>query len=302
MFLIKLLFLTLIVFSVFLYLGKKLYLKEILKANFYFKNKKIKKFKLNKKCKKNIILISYLKKEVKLILRNPVFCIQIFYTVILLTIVVCTMIGLIVPQVIDLYNNNEEIKEMINNLRFDIEAVCIILGIIQIVGLFNYSSITAFSREGKNAYIIKILPINVYKQFIYKNIPQILLNVISSIAILSVIKIYIPVIELKYIFIMFVLSLIFTIINSFILSLIDLLMPKLKWDTEYEILKNNRNKLLQYVLIVINIFILIFFNKLFKEYNLDNGLYSFIGILFFILILFNYFINKKNNKLFKKIK
>ena len=92
-----------------------------------------------------------------------------------------------------------------------------------------------------------------------------------------------------------------TIINSFILCLIDLIMPKLKWDAEYEILKNSKNKLLQYVLIIFNILFLIFINDLFEKHNLNVSLGVLAGILIFILFIFNILILKFKNKLYKKI-
>ena len=297
---LKLVIINILAFILFIFLGNKLYLKQLLKANFYTKKKNNKEIKLNKRAKRNKIRISYIKKEFKLILKNPLFFIQSVYPVIMMTIMICVLISALVPAYNEILHR-EEYKEMLESLKFDIEAVCIILGVIQITGLFNYTSITSFSREGKNAYIMKVLPIGLYKQFIYKNIPQIVLNIISSIVILIVINFQIPAIGIKYILILFVLSFLITIINSNILCLIDLLMPRLEWDAEYEILKNNKNKLLQYVLIIFNILFLVFINKLFEKHNLNISLGVFAGLLICVLIIFNVIINKYNNKLFKNI-
>ena len=297
---LKLIIINFVALILFIFLGNKLYLKQLLRANFYYKKKRIKKIKLNKKIKKNIIAISYIKKEIKQIFKNPLFFIQSVYPVIMMTIMICVLISALIPAYNEILHR-EEYKEMLESLKFDIEAVCIILGVIQITGLFNYTSITSFSREGKNAYIMKVLPIGLYKQFIYKNIPQIVLNIISSIVILIVINFQIPAIGIKYILILFVLSFLITIINSNILCLIDLLMPRLEWDAEYEILKNNKNKLLQYVLIIFNILFLVFINKLFEKHNLNISLGVFAGLLICILIIFNVIINKYKNKLFKNI-
>lgn len=296
----NLIIINLFALILFIFLGNKLYLKQLLKANFYTKKKNNKEIKLNKRAKRNKIRISYIKKEFKLILKNPLFFIQSVYPVIMMTIMICVLILALVPAYKEILHR-EEYKEMLESLKFDIEAVCIILGVIQITGLFNYTSITSFSREGKNAYIMKVLPIGLYKQFIYKNIPQIVLNIISSIVILIVINFQIPAIGIKYILILFVLSFLITIINSNILCLIDLLMPRLEWDAEYEILKNNKNKLLQYVLIIFNILFLVFINKLFEKHNLNISLGVFAGLLICILIIFNVIINKYKNKLFKNI-
>lgn len=296
----ELIIINLFGFGVFYFFGNKLYLEQLLKANFYFKPKKNKKIKIYKKAKKNLIGISYLKKEIKLLTRNPLFFIQSIYPVILIIIVASILIIALVPQYRNLMQM-EQYKEQFKDVKFDIEAVCIIIGLVQITTLFNYCSITAFSREGKSAYCIKILPVSLQKQFVLKNIPQIFFNTICSIIILIIINLKIPEISCKYFYIMFIISFLMIIINSFILTLIDLLMPKLEWDSEYEILKNSKNKLLQYVLIVFNILFLNYIEKIFKNYNLDKSLYILIGILFLILIIFNILFSKFKNKLYKNI-
>ena len=63
--------------------------------------------------------------------------------------------------------------------------------------------------------------------------------------------------------------------NSFILCLIDLLRPNLDWNGEYAILKNNKSKLLQYILIIFNIIALKSVNNMFKGYKLDVSLCIF---------------------------
>ena len=297
---LKLIFINLIGFLIFIYLGNKFYLKQLLKANFYFKNKKNKNIKLNKKLIKNNIGFSYIKKEFKLLFKNPIFFIQSIYPVILMTVVFAILIITLVPTFRETLKG-EDFKEYAEQLKFDIEAVCLIIGAIQVVGLFNYTSITSISRDGKNAYIMKYLPIKLNRQIIYKSIPQILINTICTIIILIIINLKIPEIEINYLLIIFLLSVLLNIINSIILVIIDLLMPKLEWDEEYDILKNNKNKLLQYVLIILNILFLIYIKKIFEKIDLNISLIIFGIILIIFLIITNYLIFKFKNKLFKKI-
>ena len=298
---LKLIFINVIAFLLFIYLGNKLYLKQLLKANFYSKKKKIKKEKVNKKVKRKNIWDAFITKEFKVLFKNPLFFMQTLYPVFMTTLTVCVLVIALVP-VFNKAIHMAENKEILENLKFNIEAVCIIIGITQVVGLLNNSSITAFSRDGKSAYISKSLPISLYKQFIYKNIPQVFINTISSIIILFVIVYKIPVIGIKYYFIIFGISLILTIINSYILCLIDLLMPKLEWDAEYDILKNNKNKLFQYVLIILNILLLVFVNDAFEKHNLDKSLTIFATALGTIFIVFNILLRKYQTRLFNKIK
>ena len=92
---------------------------------------------------------------------------------------------------------NDEYKDVLNNIKFNLENAFLCIGVIQFPGLFNYISVTAFSREGKNAYIMRTIPIDLYKQFIYKSIPQVLINTISSMIVLLVVYYQIPQIGLK---------------------------------------------------------------------------------------------------------
>ena len=111
----------------------------------------------------------------------------------------------------------------------------------------------------------------------------------------------IPAIEFKYIIITFILSVLLILINSFILTFIDLINPRIDWKAEYEILKNSKNKLLQYVLIILNILFLIYMDNIFIEFNLDKSLFVFTFLIILIFMILDFIIFKFQNKLFKKI-
>ena len=288
-----------IMFITLVFLGKKLYLKSIFKSNNY--NKKVKKITLKKICKKNNKSISLVKKDFLTLSRNPLYFIYSIYPVILITVIISVLLMLFIPVCKEILKN-DEYKDVLNNIKFNLENAFLCIGVIQFPGLFNYISITAFSREGRNAYIIKTIPIDLYKQFIYKSIPQVLINSISSMIVLLVVYYQIPQIGLKNIAIVFLLSLIITIINSFILCLIDLKNPRLIWNEEYEILKNNKNKLLQYILAIVNIVFLINMHNVLRKYSFNSSICSLFIILLIIFIVLNIYIIRKKNKLFNKIK
>ena len=78
-------------------------------------------------------------------------------------------------------------------------------------------------------------------------------------------------------------------------------MPKLDWDGEYEILKNNKNKILQYVLIVFNILFLILIKGIFKKVELNIS-FAIIFIIFIVILFsFIFIINKNKRNLYKRI-
>ena len=296
----KLLIYNIIIFIPFLFIGKKFYLNQLLKTRIYTKNKKIFKNKINKKIKKNKTGFAYIKKEFKMLFKNPLFFIQCVYPVIIFAITIFAMLFILIPRFRYMLTL-DEYKDLAKNIKFDIEVMCIILGLLQVIGLFNRTSITAFSREGKSSYTIKYLPINLYKQFIYKNIPQIFTNTIISISVILLLHFKIPEISVKYMFIIFIISFLLYCINSFILVLIDLINPKINWESQYELLKNNHNKLLQYVLIVLNILFLIYIKNIFEETELNLAIFILLLILILFFIIINLIINKYKNKIFRKI-
>ena len=300
--LMKIILIDILSFIIFILLGNKIYLKQLLKYSFYTKNKKEISLNLESKLKKNNISKTFIKKEFNLLFKNPIFFIQCVYPVITFMVTLVILIVTLIPKIYGLLQT-EEYSNIFEGMSFDIEAACIIIGITQVIGLLNYSSVTAFSREGKDAYTMKYLPVSLYKQFIFKNIPQVFLNSMISFCLVGLIFGMISEIPRIYFIPITIITILFNLINSYILSIIDLLMPKLKWDSEYEILKNNKNKLLQYVLIVLNIIFIIYLKKLFMEveFELRNIFLIIILFLFILFFVFNVYIKKNINKLFRNI-
>ena len=80
---------------------------------------------------------------------------------------------------------------------------CIILCVIQFFSMFIYISITAISREGENAVFMKYIPVSLYKQYIYKCIPNIIMNVVTIVICLAVAQylLKLPIITINLLFI-----------------------------------------------------------------------------------------------------
>lgn len=297
---IKILFIDFVLFILFIITGKKTYLKEVLKNISYLTSVKNNRKKRINKYKKHNKSFSYLIKEVRNLFRNPMFFMQCVYPIITCLMITVMMSMVIIPKFREALNN-ETIRNQFNDLSFDITAVCIILGIIQIFFMLSPASLTAVSRDGKNAKFIKYIPISLYSQFIYKGIPQIIINIISVIGVVTTIHITIPEIKMKYIFEISMLAILLNIINSYIMLIVDLINPKLEWDTEYAVLKQNNNKIFQYVFSIISILFLIYMDNIFTDLNLEIAL-GYMAIIFIsIIILINIFVKIKIKSLYKKI-
>ena len=299
---IKLLFINIIAFIIFILVGKKLYLKNILINIEKININKIKKKKENYKYKKNKQKNAYIKKEFEDLVKTPTFFMQCVIPSILAVVAVALIIISVYPSLLVIMQD-EEIALEIPKFKFDISLFTTIIVIIQIAFTTSNLSITAISRKGKNAFFVKYIPISLYKQFLYMNIPQIILNTFISLIILGATKYLMPEIQIIYLIIIFIVGLILNIINSFLVLVVDLRRPNLEWDNETDAIKQNKNKLFQYVLSIIICLILIYFKQVFEGFKINLNLFIIFILIFllFILCLINKIIKNKINKLFNKI-
>ena len=298
--LIKLILISTITFFIFIFLGKLLYLKNLLKNIAYINKKKNNKKIIKNKYKKNKIKKSYIKNEFKKLIKNPTFFIQCIFQYIFLICVLLLITNLIMPTIINSFKEEDVINEIgINN--FALQCICTIIIIIQIIFTLGNLSLTAISREGKNAVVMKYIPVSIYKQFLWKNIPQILINTIPIIGMIAVIATNIPKISILYYWAGFLISMILNIINSFLMVVVDLRKPNLDWITETSAIKDNGKKLYQYVITIISCLIFVYFMRIFEDVNIIISLLVIIAILIIILVIINILIKKYINKLFEKI-
>ena len=295
---IKLILLNIFAFIIFIFIGTKLYLKELLiildnKSNIKKINKKY-KFKKENKIKK------YIKKDIKNMIKSPTFFIQNILQYIFIAIFFIIILNIFFPIIVQQINADNMIEKM-GLEEFKLQATLISVAIIQILFVFSNLSITAISREGKNAIFMKYIPISLYKQIKIKALPQIIINTIIILAI--IIDVYFQQINIPFIYLLsvFITSMLINIINSYLLVLVDLNKPNLNWTNQESITKNSGNKLYQYVM---TIFIFLILNYLLKIFKDNNYLFSMIiiNLLFLIiLILLKICIKKNQNKIFKNI-
>ncbi len=187
------------------------------------------------------------------------------------------------------------------NLSFNTEVVCDILIVLQVLFSISNISLTAISREGKNATFIKYIPIELYKQFVYKNIPQILLNFFVLIVILGIIWYLVPSINVLYLFMIFIIAMLINLINSYLMLIVDLRRPNLNWEAEYTVVKKSDNKFFQYAFMIVNILFLMYIAKILEDMNILVGLIIEMIIFALLFIILDRFIKKIQNKLFNKI-
>lgn len=297
---IKIILIDFITFIIFIFIGKKTYLKDILKNTSYLIKTSNKRINLYKKCKKNIIFKAYIKKEIKNLFRNSMVFMQCVYPMIISLITVIIISIILLPKLNEVLNN-PDIKQLIGNLEFDLSIVYIILSGIQVLFMISPASLTSISRDGKNASFMKYIPISYFRQILYKGLPQIFINSISVIIIVGILYYAFHSIGIVNVLLVFISSMILNALNSYSMIIVDLLNPKLEWDSEYEILKQNNNRYFQYAFTVIVILILVYLNKVLEGINLNLAIIITSIVFLFILIIELILIKIRENKLMKKI-
>ncbi len=289
---------TIAVYIVVLLVISKTYLKTALSvATNRIKKKSNSKEKKEKEYDENNILLAYVKKEFKNLNRNPIFFMQCVLPALLFPLIFC------IPMYLSLRNvGTGEIESLFASLSNIINSSYGLLGGLVVVlffFMFNFSTVAAISRDGENSVFMKYIPIDYSKQILYKIIPGILINIFPIFYVLILSKILIKNFSINIIlFIMFI-SMIINIFNNFIMIIIDLKHPKLKWITEYAVVKQNFNIFFAMIISIIEIIGLIILRK----YVQDLYLYGITLILLFTIlniVILNY-INKNKLKLFAKI-
>lgn len=291
----KVIIITLVPTIVFILLGRKLYLKNILQ-NKGKKTKKKRKYRY--KCRNKII--EYLKKDVKKIIKNPTYFIQYVFKYLLIVCVISLLLNIFIPLYVRELMKDGRIEKFVTDV-IALQSILIYVIIMQLIFTFSKLSITAISREGRDAKFMKYTPIPLYKQFKIKAIPQIFLNTIVIIMILTIFYLNIPKVNIGYYVIAFIIAMILNILNSYILLLVDLIKPNLNWTNEESISKDKTKSIYQYVMTIFIFLILCYFANIFENVKFAISVTLIIGIMLMVLILLKRYIKKNINKLFKNI-
>lgn len=285
---------------VFLIIGRFTYIKDVLWNMSVFNKKKNKEVRLYKKCKARNKTYAYLRNEIKSIIKSPTYFIHYIYNILVVLIVIVFITATLFPIIVQAINEAVE-DDIFNVLTFGFSGFSLIIGIIQVIFTLSSLSLTAISRYGKNATFFKYIPIKFKTQFRLKNMPQLIINTIIIVVILGTIHCLIPTINNLYILAMFIIAMLLNIINSNILLFLDLSRPRLNYENEITVIKQNDNKLFQYILTVVSCLIIWYLNEVTKELSLNVAILIEMIVFSVIVIGMEIFIHKKSNKLFKKI-
>ena len=289
---------TIIGFIVYMLIAQKIYFKGLV-GNLFGGGASNTNKEINQKEYRNSKLYkSYVGKEFKNMARNPVFLMQCLIPAILIPII---MVVVVYSGLNSDGKGLEQITQMLQQMPTNTFIIaCAILGVIQFFTMFIYISITAISRDGENAVFMKYIPVSLYKQYLYKIIPNIIMNIVTIIITLGMAEylLNLPVITLIALFIV---STIMGILQSIAMIIVDLKRPKLNWDSEYAVAKQNLNLVFPVLLAMINIAIMVGLVFLLKDINVYIGI-GLLGILYIVAtVVTNKYLYNKQYELANKI-
>ncbi len=288
---------TAVIYALYLLVGQKLYLKGAV-GNLSSGKKNKKKIDEKKVFKNSTIFKTYVGKEFKTLLRNPIFFMQCVLPAIIFPILI---IGMTILGINGESNGQTvDFASMFTN-KTSIYIGVGILCVIQFFLMFIYISATAISRDGQNAVFMKYIPVKYMKQIDYKVMPNIIMTSIMSIITVIIAGILIKA-DILYLLLILITSIIMGVFQSYILIIVDLKKPKLEWNSEYAVVKQNMNLIWPVALGLLSITLLIILGIVLE--NILNS-FIFIGIIAFVYLLITIitrnYINNNINKLMEKI-
>ncbi|MFA9397323.1 MAG: hypothetical protein ACERKV_03540 [Clostridiaceae bacterium] len=288
--------LSILFFYLISILGNGLYIKGVIGiSESHSKRKKLKNGEIGEKSNIRTPIMAYVSKEMKPLFRTSVYFIN------------CILMNFIWPVflLIPIFTEKDSIKFIMNLNEYVQDDfgkglfIAILCGLAIFISATNLVSPTSISRDGKDFYVSKYLPISYRKQILAKLFSGIIISSIGVVILLVLTTIIIRPNMILFLEILILLPLAILVPNLYGI-IIDLFMPKLKWESEAKAVKQNMNG-------VISIFIsmalagipVIFILKMKFSYLVIFFLYfSLYLVIDSLLFLFVY---KKGPKIYDEI-
>lgn len=237
---------TMAALMIFIILGEGLYFKGVMGVSeTSSKRKVLTSHELAKNTTQNSSLKIYVLKELKLLFRTPIY----FMNCVLMNFL--WPIFLLIPIFVQKGGGVQlkQLTEFMQNGR----STSVVLGGFFAFMVFsscsNAISTTAISREGKNLFVLKYIPMKYKEQLMAKVLSAVVLGTAGmlTISILGIILIKLP---LDLVLLMLIVGIVGILFTSFVGIFIDLNFPKLNWDTEQKAVKQNFNVLISMIICV----------------------------------------------------
>ena len=228
-------------FALFLFhqVGNLVYFKGVMGITESAANRRVlSRADLEKGTAQRSILLSYSIKELRLLLRTPVYFMN------------CVLVSLILPlfMVIPLLASGatSDFGEILLLLE-DVDPG-VFMGVLVGMGFFlaslNLIASTSFSRECRHYFFMKYIPVPYMTQVYSKILSAFYVQVIALVLVYALVLVFFPV-DLAFILLSLPLVLMASLVLNQISITFDILWPKLHWDAEQQAVKQNLNGMFQ---------------------------------------------------------
>ena len=286
---------SIVTYIVGVFIISKVYLKGAIgttinsqKANKANKRLTIEDFK--KKDKKK----TYLSKEIKVIARTPIFCIQCLIIPIIypLAIMMVVAFAVVISKIIGV----DLISDLMNKMNTS-QMAMIFIAVGEVFFMMNFCSIIGISKESKSAILTKTIPIGFKTQF---NLKTYLGKTMNLLSVLIITFAYFKATKnLTQTIVIFAILYLLDSIGEKIKLYIDSRKPQVDWDNEYSMMKQNTNIMNVLFKTLITLVILYLISKLIK--NQFAYLIAILILSFIVNSFINNYISRNKNKIFEKI-
>lgn len=228
---------TVIALCICLFLGKLLYFKGLIGfSETSAHRKKISERDMDKLSHQKNRILTYAAKELKTIIRTPIFLMNSISSAVIFPVII-----IVLPMFEGNSFSSSGIPDSISTLLQGFWPYMIIAGVV--LGIFfgnlNMISSTCVSREGSNVMFMKYIPMPLKDQLHAKTLAGISVSILSLLLMMIAIHFLVPFVPLPMLLLVFVVSLLSTIMANYIGLYIDMLHPKLVWANESAAMKQN---------------------------------------------------------------
>ena len=236
-----LIYLALVVFAslLFVVLAQFVYFRGAIGVNETSANrKKLKGKAYTKSTVSGNVLITYTLKELKLLIRTPIYFLNCVSTVILLPLI---MGGSMISQL----GNSGEIEKTIAEIPWDNPQLALYVlaagaALGWLMTSLNLITPTAISREGQNAYFMKFIPMPYFTQVLAKVFSGLVISLLGILCFLIPVAWFIR-LPWNLFLIALVASILTSVFMNFLGIIADIMHPKLVWEQEASAVKQNMN-------------------------------------------------------------
>ncbi len=226
------------------------------------------------------VLLAYCMKEIRLLLRVPSYFMNCVLTNLLLPVVI------IIP--FWLQTRNEEISplnELLSQPGGQKMLMVVIIGAVIFLAASNGIAATAISREGREFFISKYIPLAYKQQAQAKLLAGYLFSAIGSILLIIGAVIIVP-LDLFLLAMIVAVSLVAMVPVIEFGLLIDIFRPKLDWDNEQKAVKQNLNVIFSILFAILLGGAVLFIVVRFLDSPLTAALFMLAGFGLVALILY----------------